>query len=332
MTISNDTAGQSATSTAESTKSITPITLILNPASGVNRTALDAIQAYLDDLSDVQYTLHLTENQGDATRFAREGAAQGTQMVIGYGGDGTMAEIADGLRGTGVSFGILPGGTANVMTVELGIPQDLTAALDLIFKHPHQVREVDMGIIDQQPFLLRAGIGYEAEVSATAERAAKKARGRLAYFENALNHLRKLRPVRYVITVDGQTHVTRGITCMICNSSNIGFPNLRLTHETDVSDGVLDVIVINSIRPGSILRLIWSILRSFLPAQSRLNTQTVIDHWQGKNITVEMSRRQVIAYDGEYLKRAKRVSATIIPDALRIIVPPQPNDGKAQTT
>lgn len=328
MTTSPTTTVQQTTDKAVRANAIT---LILNPASGVNRAALEAISAYLDGLPDVQYTTHTTENQGDATRFAREGAAAGTHLVVGYGGDGTMMEIAEGLRGTNVPFGILPGGTANVMAVELGIPGDLTGALDLIFKNPHHLREVDMGSIDQQPFLLRAGIGYEAEVSATAERAAKKARGRLAYFENALNRLRKLRPVRYVITVDGETHIARGITCMICNSSNIGLPNLRLTHQTDVSDGLLDVIVINSIRPGSILRVIWSILRSLLPVQARSNGQAVIDHWQGKNITVGINHRQVIAYDGEFLKRAKRVSATIVPGAVCIIVPPQPDSVKAQT-
>lgn len=295
------------------------IAVIINPVAGLKSEAEQIIRAYLSDFQDREITIRLTEGAQDATRFAREAAEAGAQLVVAYGGDGTMTEVASGLRDTGVPMGMLPGGTANVMAIELGVPVALDQALDLIFRQPHRLRKVDMGSIDSQPFLLRAGIGYEAEFSATAPRAAKRERGRLAYFEHALNRFRKLRPARYIIHAGGETHVVRGVTCMICNSTNIGVGKLQLLYESSVSDGLLDVVVIEGFGVGSLLRIAGSIIQSVLPG--RKTAPSPIRHWQVSAVKIEIRPRQLVAFDGEKLKRARQVSAHVIPDAVEIVVP-----------
>jgi YegS/Rv2252/BmrU family lipid kinase len=301
------------------------IAVIINPMAGLKDEAERIIRTYCDALPDCAIRFHFTEGSGDARKFAYDAARDGAALVVAYGGDGTITEVADGLRETGVPMAILPGGTANVMSVELGIPLRLEAALDLAFIGPNQPRWVDMGLIDQQPFLLRAGIGYEAEFSATAPRAAKRERGRLAYFEHALNRLRKLRPARYVITTDGEMHVVRGITCMICNSAHIGVGSLQLVYQSSVSDGLLDVIVIESLSLRSLLRLALGVLRGVLPG--REGAAPTVHHWQAKQVVVEFRPRQLVAYDGEKLKHARRVSAQVIPQAVQIIVPAAEGEG-----
>ncbi|MBE0689610.1 MAG: NAD(+)/NADH kinase, partial [Anaerolineae bacterium] len=287
------------------------ICVIANPVSGVNRAALDVIEDFFAAQLNLDYRMLLTQGSGDARRFAEEAVSDGYDLVAAYGGDGTMMEAADGLRGTNVPFAMLPGGTANVMSIDLGIPQDLDGALALIMNPDHEVRMVDMGCIDNQNFLLRAGIGYEADISAGAGRAEKKKRGRWAYFENALRKLGHVIPSKYVITVDGETYVQRGITCMICNSGSIGIPNLRLVQNGTVDDGLLDVIVIRNLRPDTILRTLFQIVRSIFPGHGESNGDS--DHWQWREVTVMMKRRQLVAVDGEPFKRSKRVSAHIIP-------------------
>lgn len=295
------------------------ITVIANPVSGINRAALNTIREYIAKLTDSMFEICLTHESGDATRFAREAAQYGTDLVVAYGGDGTMMEVADGLRDTETPMGILPGGTANVMAVELGIPLDLIQALDLIFHAPHELRAVDMGCVDNRHFLLRAGIGYEAEATATTARGEKSRQGRLAYFSHALRKLRFVRPTRYVITADGVPHVAYGITCMICNSTSIGVPNLHLAPSTGVSDGLLDVIVIRDLKPGSLMRIVASIVQSVLPHPPEVSTP--IDHWQARQVTIEMNNRQLVSMDGETFKRTKRVTSYIVPNAVRIVVP-----------
>ncbi|MCC6616494.1 MAG: diacylglycerol kinase family lipid kinase [Anaerolineae bacterium] len=300
------------------------ICVIVNPVSGVNRAALDVIEDFFAAQPGLDYRLLLTQGSGDGRRFAEQAVSDGYNLVAAYGGDGTMMEVADGLRGSGVPFALLPGGTANVMSIDLGIPQDLPGALALAIDPERRVRMVDMGCIDNQYFLLRAGIGYEAEISASAARSDKSRLGRLAYVENALRKLRHLLPSQYVITIDGETHIRHGITCMICNSSSIGIPNLRLIQNGRVDDGLLDVLVIRNLRPGTILRTLFQIIRSLLPANPSSDAPNGDnDHWQGREVTVIAKRRQLVAVDGEPLKRSKRVSAYIVPSALAVVVPPE---------
>lgn len=298
------------------------IAVIINPVAGLQSEAQRIIHEYFDARPQIQVTYYETTPDLGAGHFAQKAIEQGAQLVAAYGGDGTMAEVAAALRETQIPLGILPGGTANVMAVELGVPLDLTQALGLIFEQAHQVRAVDMGSIDNQPFLLRASLGYEAEFSATAPREAKRQRGRLAYFEHAISLLRGLRQARYIIRADEQTYVTYGITCLICNSTNVGMSNVQLVHHTDVSDGLLDVIVIENMRVGSMVRVFTSIIQGLLPKRMRRDAQPTVHHWQVKQVTVEVRPAQMVAFDGEKLKtNAKRVTAKALQHAARIIVP-----------
>lgn len=317
-----------------STSGYQKITMIINPVAGLQSEAQRIIHEYFDARPHIQVTYYETTPDLGAGHFAKKALEAGdTQLIAAYGGDGTMAEVSAVLHGSGIPLGILPGGTANVMAVELGVPLDLTQALDLLFEQPHQVRVVDMGSIDNQPFLLRSSLGYEAEFSATAPRAAKRERGRLAYFEHAFSLLRGLRQARYIVTAEGQPHVVRGITCLICNSTNVGMTNVQLVHHTDVSDGLLDVIVIESVRIGSIMRIVSSIVQGLLPQRMRREAKPAVHHWQVKEVTVEVRPAQMVAYDGELLKSgAKRVSAKAIPQAVGIVVPAPPEENTTTTT
>lgn len=293
--------------------------VIANPASGTDREALDKLSALLAEQPDLDWQLRLTEGSGDATRFAREAAEAGVDAVAVYGGDGTVMEAAAGLRETAVPLVILPGGTANVMSIELDIPQALEEAVGLMWSPRRRVRAVDMGCVDDDLFFLRAGLGYEAEISATAPREEKKRLGRLAYLLHALRKLRSTRPTRYTLTLDGQTVVARGVTCMICNSGSVGLPNVRMVHETVVDDGLLDVIVIRSVRPGEVLRVVGSLLGSLFPTLRKATPK--VDHWQAREVTVKLARRQQLAADGEPLRRTRQVKASVLPGAVRVLVP-----------
>ncbi len=293
--------------------------IVLNPVSGIVRDKRETIEKILQEHPDVHYEICETKKAGDARRFAQEGAKEGVDVVVACGGDGTVMEVADGLRGTDTPLGIIPGGTANVMSVELGISQDTAQAIGLLLAEQVQTRKIDIAEMDSQTFLLRAGIGYEAEISTTAARGEKSRLGRLAYFQAAFRRLKTLRRVRYKLTLDDQIIVAHGITCMICNSANIGLYGVQLAPLANVSDGLLDVLVIPSATLGSVLRVVASLFQSVLPFLKR--TPPPIKHWQAKRVTVETNRPQMIAFDGEYFKKAYRTTSQIFPAEIRVIVP-----------
>src|SRR5215207_3942558 len=98
--------------------------IIINPASGQDAPVLSVInRAFLT--ADVDWDVAITRKDGDGTRLAQQAVAEGVDMVGVYGGDGTVMDVGCGLVGSDVPLAILPGGTANVLSVEMGIPTDL---------------------------------------------------------------------------------------------------------------------------------------------------------------------------------------------------------------
>ncbi len=295
------------------------VCIALNPVSGIVPDAEGAVRQAVSRYPHVEWDIRLTQGAGDATRFAREAQVNGCDLVIACGGDGTVMEVAEGVMNTNMPMSIIPFGTANVMSVELGFPADVERVIDGLVGGAAEARPVDMATIDNKPMMLRAGVGYEAEISVGASREEKRRFGRFAYMIAAWRKMRHLSPTTYAITIDDQQYAARGVTCMICNSASVGVPNLSFTGKADVSDGLLDVIVIPNLQVPSVVRVVWSILTSLRPKPK--NAPEGIVHWQGKRVTVQTRHRQMIAIDGEPLKRGKRVSAQIIPHAITILIP-----------
>jgi len=106
-----------------------------------------------------------TAGPGDATRLAREAAAEGVSAVFALGGDGTLREAAAGLLGTDVPLGPLPGGTTNVLTLALGLPRRPLAAADALARATP--RPLDVGLCAGQPFLMMVSAGLDAAVIAS---------------------------------------------------------------------------------------------------------------------------------------------------------------------
>src|SRR5690554_2424284 len=104
------------------------IHIITNPAAGQDRPFLNVFNKTFQE-AGIDWELLITKKPGDAARFAQDAVKAGVDVVAAYGGDGTVGEVAGALHGTNQPLAILPGGTANVMSVELGIPGDLPGAL-----------------------------------------------------------------------------------------------------------------------------------------------------------------------------------------------------------
>src|SRR5688572_14012985 len=116
--------------------------VIINPAAGQDRPVLGILNKAFKD-AEIDWDVFITKEAGDARRFAEEAVAAKADVVAVYGGDGTVMEVANGVKNTGVPLAIFPGGTANVMSVELGIPSDLAEACALVCSDNHDIRVVD---------------------------------------------------------------------------------------------------------------------------------------------------------------------------------------------
>ena len=95
--------------------------VIINPAAGIGRPILQALNSGLKN-TEIEWDVSITHKPGDAERLAKQAVEDGADIVGVHGGDGSVMEVASALRGTSTALAIFSGGTATVMSVELGIP------------------------------------------------------------------------------------------------------------------------------------------------------------------------------------------------------------------
>jgi YegS/Rv2252/BmrU family lipid kinase len=295
------------------------IHIIVNPASGQDRPVLGILNDAFHE-SGVEWEVFVTKESGDGQRYARAAIEAQVDAVAVYGGDGTVGEVASALVGSDVPLAIFPGGTANVMTVELGIPSDPALACALVSRGTGIVRAIDVGRVGDQYFLTRIGMGLEANVIAQTDRAQKDRMGWLAYALNGLRELADPKVSHYTLTIDGEQFETDGLLCMVANSGifspNSGLPGragLSVAPSVSISDGVLDLLVIRSGDLPSLLQMAASIV-------AHTENAPALQHWQGHTVHIEADPPQTIQLDGEVVGQTP-VSAEIVPLALKVIVP-----------
>lgn len=291
----------------------------MNPVSGPNPTPPETIEEHMEK-ANLDWELTLTEKESKVPELARKAAENGADVVAAYGGDGTVMEVAQGLQGTGVPLAILPAGTANVMSVELGIPGTLEEAMRLATGENAVLRDVDMGCMnDTHYFILRVGIGLEAAMTQYTTREEKMRLGKLAYWKSAIMAWRNSQSASYQLVIDGQKIRARGVSCVICNSASIGMPNLALAPGISVSDGRLDVLVIPDKNPAALFTLLRNIFKSRSPESRRRDG--IIPHWRAHEVTVSASKRQEIGVDGEPQPVRYPLTIKVLPHALQVVVP-----------
>src|SRR5918996_6435164 len=147
-----------------------PAVLIVNPNAGrlSERQRADVIAAL-----GSRYRLEVvsTTARNTGIRIAADAAAAGESLVIAFGGDGHVNEVANGVAGTGSTLAIVPGGPMNVFARALDIPMDPFAAIDFIAHHvSSEPRLVPLGQMDDRYFTFSAGCGFDAEAAERVER------------------------------------------------------------------------------------------------------------------------------------------------------------------
>ena len=287
------------------------IHVVINPASGQPQPILHTLN-HVFRATGASWGISLTQESGDAERFARQAAAAGADVVAAYGGDGTVMEVARGLIGSPATMAILPGGTANLLSVELGIPKKLELAAGLICDPNSQVRQVDAGMVGETFFLLRVGCGFPAHKVELADRQLKDKYGIMAYSIAALKALSVAKMADYRLTLDGQVTQAKGMACVVDNAGNMGTAWATHGKNISVSDGLLDVILVKDASFGTMIE-VGQALADHKPSDSYL-------HWQAREIGIEADPPQPVQIDGEVGWQTP-ISIRVMPGVLKMLVP-----------
>lgn len=288
------------------------IHVVINPASGKDEPVLNVINEVFHEHPDIHWSVSVTQKYGDATQQARQAAESGVDLVAGYGGDGTQHEIANGIMGTPVVLGVLPGGTGNGFATELGTPKELRPAVELLCGGG-QVRDVDIVKMGDIYFIQRLYVGIEPEEQTS--RADKDRYGTFAYAINAYHRARDKKPkeFQYHVVVDEQTYDLPASKLYVVNAAKAGTGISVTGKVSKPDDGLLEIFILDN-----------KSIKSLLAAGERvvnLETNTAKSFIkQGREVSIDTDPDQPVWADGEYMGRTP-ISMQIMPGALKVVVP-----------
>ncbi|HET7901686.1 MAG TPA: diacylglycerol kinase family protein [Candidatus Nanopelagicales bacterium] len=283
--------------------------------SGGAEAASDQLARWAHALG--QPTPHVVTTTADSpgTEQARAAVGAGADLVLAWGGDGTVNSVAAGLAGTGVPMGILPAGTGNLLARNLGLPLGLRDAASVALTgRDRTVDLIDVGLGGRvMTCAVMAGIGLDA-VLIDAPEDLKNVIGPTAYVVNGIRALGH-RTTRFGISVDGgPPHWLSAKSALVVNVGGL-VAGLDIAPEAEVSDGLLHVVVLPLGTP-----LDWARTASDL-ALRRPRHDRSRRHFSGRSAVIVSRDRQPRQVDGDVVDDGTRIEARVRPGALVVRVP-----------
>lgn len=220
--------------------------VIINPISGSGRDApggLEEVTLAQRTLSEAGHdtTVIVTKGPGHATEAAREAAARRADVVVSWGGDGTMNEVARALAFGSTALALVPAGSGNGLGRDLGVPFDPQEALRLAGSG--QRRRIDVGEVNGEYFFNVAGLGLDGRIARVfAERTGR--RGRLRYARVGIAAVLDYRATDIEVVWDGGAAHTPTLFVALANSRQYG-SHASIAPAAKLDDGRLDVVVVH---------------------------------------------------------------------------------------
>ena len=170
----------------------------------------------------------------------------GAELLVVWGGDGMVQQCADVASGSGVPLAIVPAGTANLLATNLGIPQDISAAIRIAIHG--QRTAIDLGTMNGESFAVMAGAGFDGQMISDVDSAAKERFGRLAYVRGSFKAMASDR-IDTKVRVDGSSWFEGPTSCVLIGNVGTVIGGLRVFDTASPTDGLLDVGIVQAEGP-----------------------------------------------------------------------------------
>jgi YegS/Rv2252/BmrU family lipid kinase len=253
----------------------------------------------------------VTERRGHAHELAAAAARRGARLVLAWGGDGTVNEVASALAFGQTAVGIVPSGSGNGLASDLKIGGDPGRTIvEAIEAAP---RAIDAGELGGRLFFSVAGVGFDAHVASCFDSGLGSRRGFSGYLRVTLRELLRYQPGDYTITGDFTCLARKAVLVTIANSTQFG-NRARIAPGAKVDDGRLDVVVLEE---RSRLSTLFALPRLFTGSVARARG---VSTGQIERLTIESDRPMTFHVDGEPVPGGTRLEARVHLGALRVCV------------
>jgi YegS/Rv2252/BmrU family lipid kinase len=290
------------------------VAVVFNPVTGGGETAgrkRDTQAALQAAELEVLWLETTREDPGQGQ--TRRALAEGAELVMAQGGDGTVMACVTGLSGTEVPLAVLPGGTGNLLATNFDIPSDLEGAIQVALDGD-RVR-LDVAAMDDDRFVVMGGLGFDAAMLRDANPKLKERLGAVAYVLSGSRHLRR-RPTRFELRLDDQPPITRvGQGVLVGNLGRLQ-GGLPIMPDARPDDGLLDVAVLQTRTVAD-----WLVLAVRVLARRRRN-DPYLELFQARRVEVRCEQPQPVERDGDPVDPRDHLVVEVVPQALTLCVPP----------
>lgn len=246
---------------------------------------------------------------GHAAALSRDAIVAGATLIVAWGGDGTVNEVASVLSYGDIPLGIVPGGSGNGLARELGIPMSPNGALAVAL----QGRDVsiDTGAIDGQMFFNVAGVGFDALVASKVHSGRLRRRGFISYIRHSAASWFAYEPRRYEIRSESLALVARARLIALANSAQYG-NGATIAPGAEVTDGLLDLVIVHAQSAAADL---WRARKLWL---GTLASDPVVQHERFEELTISSTEPISFHVDGEPRQGGETLIVKVHARALKV--------------
>lgn len=289
------------------------IAFIINPISGTqNKRKLSKLIPSLLDKDQWLENIVYTEYAGHATELARSFAVMGFDAVVAVGGDGTVNEVARGIRDTDTALGIIPMGSGNGFARHLGIPLRVNAAIEML-NHCEPLR-ADYGLANERMFVCTCGTGFDALIADHFAVAGKRGFG--TYVEKIVQDLLRYKPLNYhIVSTDPKEGVditTNAFLITFANANQWGNA-AYIAPKASIQDGKMDICIMSNHAVFGAAGLAIGLFTKMI------DKSLFMDTLRAKDILLEREEAAPFHLDGDPVEMPKDIHIRIVEDGLRVL-------------
>jgi diacylglycerol kinase family enzyme len=301
------------------------VLLVVNAfASSVTARNTVVVHRALSAGNDVE--LVETNRRGHATRFAQDAARRGVDVVVAFGGDGTLNEVATGVAGSSAAVGVLPGGSTNVFARTIGMPNDAVEAARMLAAGmaAGDIHPIGLGHVNGRYFCFHTGVGFDAAVVRKVETRAsiKRYVGHPLFISAAVTtwatgYDRK--QPHFTVSSEGAPDERRGFFTIVLNTNPytfLGNRPLDLSPAATLERGLV-AVTFRTLRLGAVLGSLGGALRGGgVKPSKHLDLRTDL-----RRLTIASATPFPYQLDGDYLGETPRLEFEHRPDAVSLVRP-----------
>ena len=252
------------------------------------------------------------EKSRQARKRVKRALAEGAELIFAWGGDGLVQRCADVLAGTSATLAIVPAGTANLLATNLGIPQDIEAAVRIGLSGRR--RKLDLGTVNGEHFAVMAGAGFDAHMIGDAKGSLKDSLGRVSYVWTGSKNLRR-KPFRATIRVDGTQWYRGKATCILVGNVGKLFGGIEVFEDARPDDGLLELGVVTATGPVDWVR---TLARTATGTPSK---SPFVQTTKARSVRVKLNRKVLYELDGGDRAKTKSLRVEVEPRSVDVCIP-----------